>query len=267
MSRTTVGLAIIGALTLISIFGPLTGLFNPDAIHPASVLGGPTLSHPLGFDSLGRDVLSRLMTAYSVSLAIAVASVVLALIIGGAMGILAGYFGGWADTAMMRPVDMMLAFPALLLAIVLIAILGRGSFTVILAVGLIYTPIFARMFRSSVLGVTSLSFIDAARCRGASTPAVIRQHVLPNSVGPALVLASILAGFAVQIEAALAFIGLGSQPPTPSLGGMLADGNQFLTQAPMAEIFPGLAIVATVAAFLLIGEGLRSRLDPRGVTA
>jgi peptide/nickel transport system permease protein len=197
---------------------------------------------------------------------VAVASVLLGMLVGGAIGVIAGYYRGAVDTLLMRPVDMMLAFPALLLAVTLIAILGRGSLVVILAIAGIYIPIFARVLRSSVLSVASLTYVDAARCRGASDRSTILRHVLPNAVGPAIVLASILAGIAVQIEAALSFLGLGAQPPTPSLGVMLAEGRDFLAQAPLAEVFPGLAIVVTVAAFLLIGDGLRARLDPRGIT-
>jgi peptide/nickel transport system permease protein len=266
MRGVQIGLGIVGALTLVSILGPLVGILDAHSVRPDHVLGSPTLSHPLGFDSLGRDVLSRLMAAYGASLAIAVGSVLLAMFAGGVIGLLAGYFGGATDMGLMRPVDMLLAFPPLLLAIVLIAILGRGSLVVVLAVALIYAPIFSRLLRSSSLAVTTLSFVDASRCRGAGTGRIIFQHVLPNCAGPAIVLASILVGFAIQMQAALAFIGLGAQPPTPSLGGMLADGNQFLTQAPLTSIFPGVVIVITVAAFLMIGEGLQAKLDPRGMT-
>ena len=263
--RAYAGVALLAALGLLSVLGPATGLLDPDAIDPTKVLAGPELAHPLGFDSTGRDVLSRLVVAYRASLVTAVASVALALLVGGTVGLLAGYYRGWWDALLMRPVDMMLAFPALLLGVVLITILGRGSVTVILAVGGIYIPIFARVVRSSTLTVATGSYVDAARCRGSSDVRTIVRHVLPNSIGPAIVLTSILAGFAIQVEAALSFIGLGAQPPTPSLGGMLTEGNEFLTQAPLALIFPGLAIVATVAALLLIGDGLRTRLDPKGI--
>jgi peptide/nickel transport system permease protein len=265
-TRARIGLMVVAALTAIALIAPLTGLFDPEAIDPDKVLAGPDLAHPMGFDSAGRDVLSRLLVAYRSSFAVAVASVLLALLVGGAIGLIAGYYRGAVDILLMRPVDMMLAFPALLLAVTLIAILGRGSVVVVLAIAGIYIPVFARVLRSSVLSVATLTYVDAAQCRGASDRATILRHVLPNAVGPAIVLASILAGVAIQIEAALSFLGLGAQPPTPSLGVMLADGRDYLAQAPLAEVFPGVAIVVTVAAFLLIGDGLRARLDPQGIT-
>lgn len=261
-----IGAIVIVVLAVLAIGLPLTGAFDPEAINPDKVLKGPELAHPLGFDSAGRDILSRLLVAYRSSFAVAVASVLLAILVGGTLGVIAGYYRGRTDTLLMRPVDMMLAFPALLLAITLIAILGRGSLVVVVAIAGIYTPIFARVVRSSVLSVASLTYVDAARCRGASNRATILRHVLPNAMGPAIVQASILAGVAIQIEAALSFLGLGAQPPTPSLGVMLADGRDFLAQAPLAEVFPGLVIIVTVAAFLLIGDGLRAKLDPRRIT-
>jgi peptide/nickel transport system permease protein len=261
-----IGLGILAALAAVSLIAPLTGLFDPEAINPDKVLAGPELAHPLGFDSTGRDVLSRLLYAYRSSLVVALSSVLLALIVGGAVGVVSGYFGGAVDLLVMRPIDVMLAFPALLMAVTLIAVLGRGSSVVVLAIAIIYIPLFARIVRSSVLSVVSLIYVDAARCRGSSDARIIWQHVLPNSIGPAIVLASILAGVALQIEAALSFLGLGAQPPTPSLGVMLAEGRNFLAQAPLSEVFPGLVIVVTVAALLVVGDGLRKRLDPRGIT-
>lgn len=260
-----IGVGIIALLALLSLLLPLTGHFDPESITPDKVLAGPDLTHPFGFDSSGRDVLSRLLDAYRSSFLVAVVSVLLALLIGGAIGVMSGYYRGAVDLLVMRPVDVMLAFPALLMAVTLIAVLGRGSSVVVLAIAIIYIPIFARVVRSSVLAVASLTYVDAARCRGSGAARIILRHVLPNSLGPAIVLASVLAGVALQIEAALSFLGLGAQPPTPSLGVMLAEGRDFLAQAPLSEVFPGLVIVLTVVAFLLIGDGLRNRLDPRGI--
>jgi peptide/nickel transport system permease protein len=165
----------------------------------------------------------------------------------------------------MRPIDMLLALPALLLAVALIAIVGPGSLIALLAIAIIYVPILARVIRSSTLVVGAQTYVEGARARGASSTSIMVRHVLPNALGPAIVQASVLMGFALQIEAALSFLGLGAQPPTPSLGEMLADGRNVLTQAPWVEIFPGLAIAITVLAFNLVGDGLRERLDPRGV--
>ena len=256
---------LLGLIVLIALLAPVIAPEDPEAIDVTKVLAGPELAHPFGFDSQGRDVLSRLLYAYRTSLGVAVGSVIFALIVGGAAGLFAGYFKGWADSATMRLVDLMLAFPALLLAIMLIAILGPGSLVVVLAIGAIYIPIFARVSRSSVLAVSTALYVDAARCRGASDWRIIRQHVIPNAIGPSIVQASILAGLAIQIEAALSFLGLGVQPPTPSLGVMLADGRDFLQQAPGLVIFPGLAIAVTVVGLLLLGDALRAKLDPRGV--
>jgi peptide/nickel transport system permease protein len=166
----------------------------------------------------------------------------------------------------MRPVDLLLALPALLLAISLISIVGPGQLVALFAIATIYLPILARVVRSSVLAVSREVYVEGARARGVSHFRTIWSHVVPNAIGPAVVQASVLAGFALQIEAALSFLGLGAQPPTPSLGLMLADGYQVLQQAPWADIYPGLAIAVTVVAFNLVGDGLRARLDPRGIS-
>lgn len=264
--RVRVGLTILGVLVLVAVLAPLIAPHDPEAIESDRVLRGLSLAHPFGSDALGRDVLSRVMYAYRVSLGVAVGSVLLAFAVGVPLGIVAGYFGGWVDTLLMRPIDMLLALPALLLAVALIAILGPGSLIALLAIAVIYLPILARVVRSSALVVTSQAFVEASRARGNPSGTIMVRHVLPNALGPAIVQASVLMGFALQIEAALSFLSLGAQPPTPSLGVMLAEGRDVLTQAPWVEIFPGLAIAVTVLAFNVLGDGLRARLDPRGVT-
>ena len=261
-----VGWSILGLLVVIAIAAPLLAPHDPETIDSAKILTGPSRAHPFGTDDLGRDVLSRVLYAYRVTLSIAVGSVLLAMLIGLPVGILAGYAGGWTDLVLMRGVDLLLAFPALLLAISLIAILGQGALVALFAIAIIYVPIMARVVRSSVLVVRGQAYVTGARARGASHLAIIRGHVLPNSAGPALVQASVLMAFAIVIEAALSFLGLGSQPPTPELGLMLAEGNNYVSQAPWVEIFPGLAIAVTVLAFNLIGDGLRRSFDPHGVT-
>jgi peptide/nickel transport system permease protein len=260
-----IGGTILLVLVAVAITAPLLAPHDPDAIDAKRILAGPTLTHPFGSDALGRDVLSRVLFAFRVSLSVAVGSVVLAFLIGVPLGLVAGYRGGWVDTVIMRPIDMLLALPALLLAVALIAILGPGSLIALLAIAVIYIPILARVVRSSTLVVSVQTYVEAARARGASSRRILARHVLPNAIGPAIVQATVLMGFALQIEAALSFLGLGAQPPTPSLGVMLADGRDVLTRAPWVEIFPGLAIAVTVLAFNLIGDGLRRRLDPRGV--
>lgn len=261
-----VGWGILAVLVLIAVLAPVLAPHSQDAIDSSRIFAKPDLSHPFGSDDLGRDVFSRVLYAYRVSLSIAIGSVLLAMAVGVPIGIIAGYVGGWTDLVLMRGVDLLLAFPALLLAISLIAILGPGSGVALLAIAIIYVPIMARVVRSSVLVVRGQPYVLGARTRGASHLAIIRGHVLPNSIGPALVQASVLMAFAIVIEAALSFLGLGSQPPTPELGLMLAEGNNYLTKAPWVEIFPGLAIALTVLAFNLIGDGLRRSFDPAGLT-
>lgn len=261
-----VGWTILGVLALIAVLAPLLAPHSAEAIDGTRILGRPTLAHPFGSDDLGRDVLSRVLYAYRVSLSIAVGSVLLAMLVGVPIGLAAGYVGGWTDLVLMRAVDLLLAFPALLLAISLIAILGPGTGVALLAIAVIYLPIMARVVRASVLVVRGQPYVIGARARGASHLSVIRGHVLPNAIGPALVQASVLMAFAIIIEAALSFLGLGSQPPTPELGLMLAEGNNYLTQAPWVEIFPGLGIAVTVLGFNLIGDALRRSFDPQGLS-
>jgi len=264
--RAAFGIGILAMLVLVALFAPLLAPHSPDAIDADHVLAGPSWSHPFGFDALGRDVLSRVLFAYRASLGISMGAVALALVLGLPIGVVAGYFGGIVDNLLMRPIDLLLALPALLLAISLISIVGPGQLVALFAIATIYLPILARVMRSSVLAVSSELYVEGARARGVSHVRTIWSHVVPNAIGPAVVQASVLAGFALQIEAALSFLGLGAQPPTPSLGLMLADGYQVLQQAPWADIYPGLAIAITVVAFNLVGDGLRARLDPRGIS-
>jgi peptide/nickel transport system permease protein len=264
--EATAGLTILAILVLVALLAPVLAPYSPDAIDANHILAGPSWSHPFGFDALGRDVLSRVLFAYRVSLAISIGAVALALVLGLPIGIVAGYFGGVVDNLLMRPVDLLLALPALLLAISLISITGPGELVALFAIATIYLPILARVVRSSTLAVSRELYVEGARARGVSHTRTIWAHVVPNALGPAVVQASVLAGFALQIEAALSFLGLGAQPPTPSLGLMLADGYQVLQQAPWADIFPGLAIAVTVVAFNLVGDGLRAKLDPRGIS-
>jgi len=260
------GIVIMLVLIAVAVFAPWIAPHDPEAIDAAQVLAPPSLEHPFGSDTLGRDVLSRVIYAFRVSLAVAMGSVALAFLIAVPLGLISGFSGGWVDTIIMRPLDLLLALPALLLAITLIAIVGPGASVALIAIGIIYLPIIARVVRSSVLITKGLPYVDGARSRGVSETAVLRRHILPNSMGPALIQGTVLIAFAIQIEAALSFLGLGAQPPTPSLGVMLNDGRDVLTLAPWVEIFPGVAIAITVLAFTLIGDGLRRRLDPRGVT-
>jgi peptide/nickel transport system permease protein len=264
--RGATGVTVLGTLVLLAVLAPLIAPHSPDAIDPDQVLGRPSWSHPMGSDALGRDVLSRVLYAYRTSLAVAIGSVLIALVVAIPIGLASGYFRGWIDGALMRPVDLLLALPAMLLAISLIAITGPGTLVLVLAISIIYLPILARVMRGSALAVSSEPYVVGSRARGASHLSVLWRHVLPNAIGPVVVQATVLCAFAIQIEAALSFLGLGARPPTATLGLMLADGYQVLQQAWWADVYPGLAIAITVVAFTLLGDGLRARLDPRGVS-
>jgi peptide/nickel transport system permease protein len=259
------GVVIVTTLVLVAVFAPWIAPHDPEAISSDRILAAPDLQHPFGSDSLGRDVLSRVIHAFRVSLMVAIGSVAVAFAVGAPIGLLAGFRGGWVDGLLMRPLDLLLSLPALLLAVAMIAIVGPGALIALLAISIIYLPIIARVIRSSVLVVREQPYVDGARARGASELSVAVRHVLPNSLGPALVQATVLMGFAIQIEAALSFLGLGAQPPTPSLGIMLSDGRDVITLAPWVEIFPGLALAVVVLGFNLVGDGLRRSLDPRGM--
>ncbi|MGI8522531.1 MAG: ABC transporter permease [Nocardioides sp.] len=262
-----IGTTLLALLVLIALLAPLIAPHDPDAVDPNRVLAGPDGSHWLGSDDFGRDVLSRTLFALRVSLVVAVSSVLLATLVAIPLGLLAGYFGGWVDTLVSRPLDMLLVLPALLLALSLITILGPGSRVAALAIAVIYLPILARVMRASTLVTSRNDYVIAARARGAGHLITMRDHVLPNSLGPVAVQASVLTGFALQLEAALSFLGLGTQPPTPSLGGMLAEGRDLLNLAPWIEIAPGATIALAVLSFMLIGDGLRRSLDPDGVAS
>ena len=262
---TLAGLAVLAGLAMVAVAAPILAPYDPEAMDVQGVLGAPSLAHPFGLDVLGRDVLSRVLYGLRVSLLVSISAVAVATALAVPLGLLAGYFGRWVDTAISRTLDMLLVLPAMLLAITLIAILGPGSIVAALAIAVIYLPILARVMRTSTLVVTRNDYIAGSRARGASHLRVLISHVAPNALGPVIVQASVLSAFALQLEAGLSFLGLGTQPPTPSLGGMLADGRDVLIQAPWVEIFPGLAIVIAVLAFTLLGEGLRRAFDPGGV--
>jgi len=260
----SLGVAIILVLTALALAAPLITPYSYHQLFYDSILAGPSRAHLFGTDGLGRDVFTRVIYSFQVSLQVAFGSVALSLLIGLPLGLLAGYWGGVADAAIMRLVDMLLAFPAILLAISLIAILGQGLGVMIVAIAVVYVPILARVLRGSVLEVRQAAYVEGARARGAGHLRLMLRHVLPNSVGPSLVQAALLMAFAIQIEAGLSFLGLGVQPPTPSLGYMLQENHGYISQSPWGTLFPCLAIALAVLAFNLLGTGLRAWLDPRG---
>lgn len=259
------GLSLILLLSAVAAAAPWLAPWDPEEMDIMGVMGAPSAAHPFGSDVMGRDVLSRVIHALRASLLVSVSAVLVSAVVAVPLGLLAGYFGRWVDSVISRTLDMILVLPAMLLAITFIAILGPGSIVATLAIAVIYLPILARVMRTSALVVTRNDYVAGARARGASHQRVLLTHVAPNAIGPVVVQASILAAFALQLEAGLSFLGLGVQPPTPSLGSMLAEGRDVLTIAPWVEIFPGLAIVLAVLAFTMLGEGLRRAFDAGGV--
>lgn len=260
-----IGGAMLAALAVIALLAPLIAPYDPETVEVRRVMGAPDLLHPFGSDVLGRDVLSRVLHGLRVSLIVSLSAVAGSLLFAVPLGLVAGYFGRWVDSTISRGLDLILVFPAMLLAVTFIAILGPGSVVAAIAIAVIYLPILARVMRTSTLIVSRNDYVAGARARGASHWRVLVSHIAPNALGPVIVQASVLSAFALQLEAGLSFLGLGTQPPTPSLGGMLADGREVLIQAPWVEIFPGLAIVVAVLAFTFLGEGLRRAFDPKGV--
>jgi len=229
---------------------------------PARLLP-PSLEHPFGTDDLGRDIFSRVLIAGGTSLRIALVSVAFAFVVGVPVGIVSGYTGGILDTVLMRVVDVMFAFPVLLLALAIVAILEPGELTTMLAIGIVYTPIFARVARASTLSVRVEPYVQVSQTMGTPARTILVRHVLPNITGPIVVQTSLSLAFAILSEAALSFLGLGIQPPDPSWGGMLFNAQGFISQAWWMSIFPGAAIFVTVLACNLLGDGLRDVLDPK----
>ena len=260
---SVVGLVVIGVVVVCAVFGPLIAPYGANEIDVPNALAAPSWSHLFGTDDLGRDVFSRVVLAASVSLRVAVIAVAISLTVGVILGMVAGFAGGVLDTALMRIVDVVFSFPVLLLALAIVAILGPGVTSAMIAIGVVYIPIFARVARADTLRVRQTQYVQAARATGVGTSRILARHVLPNISGPVIVQTSISLAFAILSEAALSFLGLGVQPPDPSWGRMLFDAQGFITDAWWMGVFPGLAILLTVFAFNLVGDGVRDVLDPR----
>jgi peptide/nickel transport system permease protein len=262
------GLCIIGFLALGAVLAPVIATEHPQkggiwAVNPKLSKAAPAWEHPLGRDQLGRDQLSRMLYGARVSLLIGFAAVSLAIVIGMLLGSLAGFHGGWTDTGIMRVMDIMLAFPSILLALAIVAIIGPGLMNVLLAVGIISIPTYARIVRSSVLGEKTREYIDASVALGADRRRVLFRHILPNSLSPLIVAASLGIGTAILDAAGLGFLGLGGRPPLAEWGLMLSDNRQKLFSEWWLVAVPGIAIMLTVLGFNLLGDGLRDVLDPR----
>ncbi len=261
-------IALIGGylilfLIILSIVGPYLTTYDPVKVDYSLRLLAPSSEHWLGTDHNGRDIFTRLIHGMSITLYVGFLSVVVGLIIGVPLGILSGYYGKLLDTITMRFIDVLLAFPGILLAIALVSVLGGSITNVILAVGVFSVPGFARIVRGSTMAVKKLEYIDAVRALGASDMRIILLHVLPNIVSPIIVQATIRIAIAILIASGLSFLGLGAQPPTPEWGAMLSQGRSYMFDHPHVALFPGLAIVVVVLAFNLFGDGLRDAFDPK----
>jgi peptide/nickel transport system permease protein len=258
-----VGLFLVGVMSLGAIVAPLLASFDPTALDVASLLQPPSLTHPLGTDGLGRDVLARILYGGRVSLWVGFVAVGLSVAIGLALGLTAGYFGGLVDEAIMRLVDVMLCFPSFFLILAVIAFLEPSLTNIMVVIGLTSWMGVARLVRAETLSLRGRDFVLASRVTGAGPVHIIVHHILPNAVAPVLVSATLGVAGAILVESALSFLGLGVQPPTPSWGNMLLEGKDVLEIAPWLSVFPGLAILLTVLGYNLLGESLRDLLDPR----
>jgi ABC-type dipeptide/oligopeptide/nickel transport system permease subunit len=257
------GAAVMTLAVLIALAAPLVAPHDPLAQNLGNTLAAPGRDHLLGTDNVGRDVLSRVIWGTRVSLVAGLVSVVLAVGAGSLLGVVAGYCGGRVDGLVMRVMDAVLSFPPLVLALALGAVLGAGLTGVLLALGVVYTPTFARLMRGQVLTITARDYVDAARALGASGWRVAARHVVPNAINPIIVQASLSVAFAILAEASLSFLGLGIQPPQASWGSMINAGRGYLQQAPWIVFGPGAALFVTVVGLSFVGDAVRDALDPR----
>jgi peptide/nickel transport system permease protein len=257
-----VGAAVVLLTVVVALAAPLIAPYDPDAQESDRLLP-PSVANLMGTDELGRDTFSRIVFGARVSLQVGIISVFIALLIGAVFGIAAGFLQGRTDAWLMRGVDIMFAFPGLVLAIVIAGLLGASRTNAMIAIGLVYAPAFARVIRGSVLSIMSEPYVEAGRVVGATNGRLVRQYVLPNIFAPLIVMISVYLSSAILAEAALSFLGLGTQPPEPAWGGMLNLARTYMEISPWMAIFPGLAIMIVVMGFNFLGDGLRDILDPR----
>ncbi len=262
-SATTLGVALILLILLMAVIGPLIAPYPFDEMNLADKLSGPTTKHWLGTDQFGRDIMTRVFHGAQVSLLVGAGGTAVAMLLGVLLGSAAGYYGRWLDEVLMRLIDIIMAFPFIVLAIVLAWVIGPGMNNLILVIGILRTPQFARLTRGSVLSIKQKDYVDAARAIGVRGPVILWRHILPNCISTILIYASLSIATAISTEAALSFLGLGIQPPRPSWGIMLAEGQRFMFDAPWMATFPGIAISLTILGYNLLGDGLRDALDPR----
>jgi peptide/nickel transport system permease protein len=258
-----IGLIILVILVFVALFADVIAPFDFTTQNLNAVLQKPNATHWFGTDNFGRDIFSRVVYGSRISLRIGFIAVGIALIIGGSMGAIAGYFGGWFDTIVMRLVDIMLAVPTILLAISIVSVLGPGITNLMIAVGVSNVPTYARVVRASVLSIKETQYIEAARAMGSRDMTIIFKHVIPNTLAPVIVQSTIGVAGAILSAAGLGFIGLGIQPPNPEWGSMLNAGRHFIRDHPHLTTYPGLAIMVTILSLNLLGDGLRDVLDPK----
>lgn len=257
------GAILLTVCVVAAVWAPWLAPFDPTAMHGLSRLSGPGRPFLLGTDFYGRDLLSRILWGLRSSLAIAGLSVAGSALVGTALGVVAGYFGGGADTLIMRTMDVVFAFPVMLLGLAIVAVLGPGFVSTVAAIGVVYVPIFARIARGPTLAARTQPFVEAARALGQREAVIVWRHVVPNIMGPVLVQVSNSLATAILFESALSFLGLGVQPPTPSLGQMVSEGRSYMELSPWATVFPGAAIMLVVLGFNLMSDALQQRFDPK----
>lgn len=258
-----IGGYIIIFYILVALFGPLVAPYDPLEIDLANKLQPPSIEHIMGTDDKGRDMLSRIIYGAQLSLSVGVVSVLIGAFVGIVLGLVSGYYGKMVDTVIMRIIDILLAFPGLLLALAIVSALGPSLFNVMIAVGIFSIPTFARIVRGSTLSTKKMEYIDAIRALGANDFKIIFVHILPNILSPIIVQGTLRLATAILTAAGLSFLGMGAQPPSPEWGAMLSSGRNFLWNAPHIATFPGLAIAIIVMGLNLFGDGLRDALDPR----
>ena len=257
------GSVILFLFILMAIFAPLIALYDPFAMDYSAPLSAPSVSHPFGTDNMGRDILSRIIFGARISLQVSVVSVSIATAAGVLLGVIAGYFGKWSDGLISRILEVMFAFPEVLLALLIMSILGPSLNNIMIAIGIVYTPIFARITRGAVLTVKDSLYVEAAKSMGIKNRTIIIRHILPNIISPIMVQVTLSLAFAILSEAALSFLGIGVEPDIPSWGIMLNNGKAWIELAWWVGVFPGIAIALAVLGFNILGDGLRDVLDPR----
>lgn len=257
------GLALLALLSLLAVLAPALAPYDPDAVDILHQLEAPSKTHILGTDLYGRDIFSRILYGGRITLVVGLISVGIAASIGIILGLVAGFYGGAVDSVIMRLIDVLLAFPRILLALSIVGMLGPGLLNVMVAVGIAGITGYARLVRGSVLCAKENIYVEAARVVGCPDRIILRRHLLPNIIGPVIVLATLDVASAILSASSLSFLGLGVQPPTAEWGAMLNEGRQYLRTAPWITLFPGLAIMISVLSINMLGDGLRDALDPR----